>query len=165
MLSLPPQIFIPRFPPVFSSALRVLSCTRLRFNWTDPPRIPQSQPCFAMHPTETILAKLVVADVFSYRLGGTREKTDPTFLTFAQIYLTVLASFSVPSFARAKRPKFGETSKYFAGNNVWRNITFEERKRFLFSISFTRYPSAERGIGGYGRNERSNDPLRASFGG
>lgn len=103
MLSLPPQIFIPRFPPVFSSALRVLSCTRLRFNWTDPPRILQSQPCFAMHPTETILAKLVVADVFSYRLGGTREKTDPTFLTFAQIYLTVLASFSVPSFARAKR--------------------------------------------------------------
>lgn len=147
MLSLPPQIFIPHFPPVFSSMLRVLSCTRLRFNWTDPPRIPQSQPCFAMHPTETILAKLVVADVFSYRLGGTREKTDPTFLTFAQIYLTVLASFSVPSFARAKRPKFGETSKYFAGNNVWRNITFEERKRFLFSISFTRYPSAEdRGI-------------------
>lgn len=103
MLSLPPQIFIPRFPPVFSSALRVLSYTRLRFNWTDPPRILQSQPCFAMHPTEAILAKLVVADVFSYRLGGTREKTDPTFLTFAQIYLTVLASFSVPSFARAKR--------------------------------------------------------------
>lgn len=104
-----------------------------------------------MHPTETILAKLVVADVFSYRLGGTREKTDPTFLTFAQIYLTVLASFSVPSFARAKRPKFGETSKYFAGNNVWRNITFEERKISLFDFF---YSLSERGKGDRGIRQK-----------
>lgn len=145
MLSLPPQIFIPRFPPVFSSALRVLSCTRLRFNWTDPPRILQSQPCFAMHPTETILAKLVVADVFSYRLGSTREKTDPTFLTFAQIYLTVLASFSVPSFARAKRSL--ERRRNILRGTTYGVILRSRRKRFLFSISFTSYPSAEdRGI-------------------
>lgn len=162
MLSLPPQIFIPHFPPVFSSMLRVLSCTRLRFNWTDPPRIPQSQPCFAMHPTETILAKLVVADVFSYRLGGTREKTDPTFLTFAQIYLTVLASFSVPSFARAKR-------SLERRRNILRGTTYgvilRSRREKDFSFRFLLLVIRARKIGGYGRNERSNDPLRASFGG
>lgn len=149
MLSLPPQIFIPRiFHPYF---LPRYAYFRVRaYGLIEPTRHEFSNPSrFALRctrPRQSWRKTLVVADVFSYRLGGTREKTDPIFLTFAQIYLTVLASFSVPSFARAKRPKFGETSKYFAGNNVWRNITFEERKRFLFSISSTRYPSAERGI-------------------
>lgn len=84
-------------------------------------------------PERDHLGELVVADVFSQSL----EKTDPIFPTFAQIYLTVLASF--PYQVSVQRPNFGEMSKYFVGNNVWRDITLEgrgEKKiRFPFQIS------------------------------